>query len=351
MALEERFTDFIRNLQSVEIIDEMQLSLEQRKSKKADFFFFERQFIGEMKSIKKDMEPKAHTILDKHRDRPEYPIFFRQWEVSKILEHLPDGEYINHEMFYAITSALEYNVEQANRQIRETKKTFELEDTEGILIVLNELVENLSPDLIAYRIHQLLNKKSPSGDARYPNISVVWVISDIYVVKTVSGQELLPSVVVVNDHTLSWQSALDYVNWLQRKWASFNNIPFVEGNVDIINSKFSKRKELNYSGTISRSEMWIRQYIKTPYLRHLNKEQLLKHGQHLWYETLPAFIKGSHDKPPQEKVFELMELGTHFIEEINHRGIDFREFLPELHEAVNRLQREGRLDPDNLECL
>lgn len=79
MTLKGRFTEFVRNLESAEIVDELQLSQEQRRAKKPDFFFFERQFIGEMKSIEKDMEPKAQTILDKHKDRPEFPVFYGQW--------------------------------------------------------------------------------------------------------------------------------------------------------------------------------------------------------------------------------------------------------------------------------
>jgi hypothetical protein len=343
MTLEERFTEFVRNLQSAEIFDELKLSPEQKLAKKPDFFFFERQFIGEMKTIKKDMAPKVQTILDKHKDRPDYPVFFGQWEVSKILKHLPDGENINQDIFRAITSALEDNVENANRQVRETKKIFKLDSSEGILIILNDFVDILSPDIIAHKIHQLLNKKNSSGDARYPHISVVWLLSELHVLRTDLDQELLPSIIIVNDHAPSWQEANNYVKWLQRKWASFNKIPFVESNLNSINIQFSKRKDINSYERISRSEMWRRQYTKTPYLRHLSREELLEHGHKLWDETLPAFITGSHEKPPQEKVFELMERLTHFIEEINHRGIDFREFSPKLHEAFNRLQREGKL--------
>ncbi len=343
MTLEERFTDFVRNLQSAEVVDELELSPEQKRAKKPDFFFFERQFIGEMKSIKKDMESKAKTILDKHKDRPEYPVFYGQWEVSKVLKYLPDGEKINQEILHAITSGLEDSVEKANRQFRETKEIFELEDSEGILIILNDFVDILSPDVIAYKIYQLLNKKYPSGEARYPHISLVWLLSELHILKTDIGHELLPSIVVVNDHAPSWQEANDYVKWLQRKWASFNKIPFLECNLNIIARDFVKRKEVNHTGMISRSEMWRKQYMKTPYLRHLSREQLMTYGEQLWRETLPAFIRGKHEKPSQEKVFELMERGTHFIEEMNHRGIDFREFSPKLHEAFDKLQREGKL--------
>lgn len=259
------------------------------------------------------------------------------------MKHLPDGEKINQEIFHAVTSALEEHVEKVNRQIREAKKIFEINDSEGILIIPNDFVETLSPDLIAYKIHQLLNKKYPSGDTRYPHISVVWIVSEIHVLKTEMGQELLPSIVFVNNYSPSYQEANDYVNWLQRKWVSFNNIPFVEGNFDIMGSKFSKRKDTNSPEMISRSEIWKSQYMKNPYLRHLSEEQLLMHGQQIWSETFPAFLKGTHEKPSQERVFKLMELGTYFIEEINHRGIDFRKFSPKLHEAFQRLQQEGKL--------
>jgi hypothetical protein len=344
MTLEEKFVNFISTLKSAEVIDDLELNLDKRQSKKADFFFNERQFIGEMKSIKKDMKPKAEGILDKHRDRPEYPIFFGDWEVNKILKHLPDGEDINKQIFYAVTSAIEESIEKANRQIRETKKTFDLKDSEGILFILNDSVKILSPDIIAYRTRQLLDKKSELGNVRYPHISVVCIISEIHILKTSYPLDILPNIVIVNELAYSWKYALDYVNWLSKKWASFNNIPFIETNVDILNKyKFSNREYHNPSGSIRRSEMWRKEYAKVPRLRNLDKETLFKYGQEIWYELLPFSLLGSHDKPTQQRGFELMELGTYFIEEINYRGIDFREFLPNIHEVFDKLQQDGKL--------
>ncbi|NJO79700.1 MAG: hypothetical protein HC827_15105 [Cyanobacteria bacterium RM1_2_2] len=300
-----------------------------------------------MKSIKKNMEPKAQEILGKHKDRPEYPVFFCQWSLDKILKHLPDGESINEEIFYSITSALEDSVERANRQNQGNEEGFEISDSQGMLIILNDFVEILSPDLIAHRVHQLLNKKSSSGDARYPHISVVWIVSAIHIIKTEIGQKLLPSIVLVSDYSHNHQEASDYVNWLQRKWASFNNMPFVEVHLDFKDIQFSKQ-ETDSPEMIPRSEMWRKQYSQTPYLRHLSREQLLEYSQQLWFETLPAFIRGSHEKPAQETVFKLMEKQTHLMEEINFRGIDFREFSPKLHEAFNGLQQEGKLKIQDL---
>lgn len=344
MALEERFVKFIRNLKSAEIVDELKLSQEQNQAKKPDFFFNERQFIGEMKSIKTDMEPKVQAILDKYKDRPEFPIFFGEWDSNKILKYFPDRDSINKEMLLAATSALEAHVEKANRQIREAKKSFSIINSEGILIILNDCVEVLTPDLMVYKIHQLLNKKDQLGKTRYSHVSIVWIISEVHTLKTEMGQELLPCIVVVNDNSSSYQEANNYVNWLQRKWAEFNKIPFVKSNsVEIPLSKFSKRKKLNSPEMIPRSEMWQKQYLRSPYLRHLSKEELLKYFEKIYSETMPAFLRGSHEKPSQEKVHQLMERHTHLMEEINYRGIDFREFSPKLKEVFETLQHEGKL--------
>lgn len=344
MTLEERFIEFVRSLKNSEIVDELQLSQVQQLASKPDFFFHERQFIGEMKSIKKDMEPKAQAILDKHKDRPEYPVFYGEWEIGKVLKHLPDGEDINRKTFNAITSAIEENVEKANRQIRETKNFFDNSCAEGILIILNDIVEILSPDLIANKICQLFNKKCQNGDPRYPHISVAFVVTETHSIKTEIGLELLPCITIVNNFSPSYEEATNYVKWMSKKWASFNNIPFLEGNFEIIGSELSKREESPTSGQIPRHELWIRKYKETPYLRQLNEEQFLLHGEQIFHEILPGLLNGMHDKPSQEKVFELMEKLTHFFEEINYRGIDLRKFSPNLNEVFEKLQKEGILE-------
>jgi hypothetical protein len=348
MTIEERFTEFVRSLQSAELVDELQLNQEQRCAKKADFFFLDRQLIGEMKCITKDMKPKAQAVLDRQEDRPEYPMFYGVWDSNKVLKHLPDGEKIKQEVFYSTTSALEEYVEKANRQIRTTKETFKLQDSEGILIILNDCVDILSPYVIAYRINQLLHKKTPTGDIRHSHISAVWIIDDLHVVETEIDQDILLSIVVESKGSISQETA-DYINWLQKKWADFNNVPFIKGKFDFKGQQFSKRKdddlseELYPPGMIPRNEMWKRQYLKTPYLRHLTQEMLLDHAQQIFYAVLPKFILGEHEKPLEEKVHKNMELHTHLMEEINHRGIDFREFSIKLREALTLLQKEGKI--------
>jgi hypothetical protein len=311
MRLEERFNEFVRTLKSAEIVDEIELTAEQTNAKKPDFFFNERQLIGEMKTITTDMMPKVEAILEKHRNRPEYPIFYSPWEVSKILSHLPDGEDINKKIFYMITSAIEDGVEKANRQIRTAQEVFELNGSEGILIILNDSIDIMSPDIVLHKVHSLFNKRTQSGEPRYPHISIAWIISDIHILQENQEQKLLPSVVVVNDHAPSWEESDNYLMWLQKKWAAFNNMPFIQGGSDIGKLRFKKREDENPSGMIRRSEMWRKQYQKNPYLRNIGNEALLKHSKEINRQILPRFIRGSHERPTSEAIHAQMEMATH----------------------------------------
>jgi hypothetical protein len=340
MSLEERFNEFVRSLKSAELFDELKLTSEQQIAQKPDFFFNERAIIGEMKTITKDMSPKVHAILEKHQDRDDYPVFYEKWEVGKILAHLPDGEEINDEIFRAITSGVEDGVEKANRQIRETKKVFSLDDSEGILIVLNDLVDIVSPDIVVHKIHRLFNKRTQSGEFRYPHISLALIISTIHVLQ---GSQVLPSIVVLNDHVSNYEESDNYVKWLQKKWASFNDMPFIQGVSDLESLRFSKREEKAPPQMIPRSEAWKRNYHRRPYLRDLTDEKLLEYAKQVNLQMLPGFFNGSHTRPSSEIMHQGMEKFTHLMEEMNHRGIDYRNLSSVIGEAYQELCKEGRL--------
>jgi hypothetical protein len=343
MDLEERFNEFVRSLQSAELVDEIQLTQIQQTAKKADFFFDERQIIGEMKTITKDMEPKAKEILEKHQDRDEYPIFYDDWEPGKILAHLPDGKEINAEIFHAITSGVEDGVEKANRQIRKTKEVFDLSNSEGILIILNDLIGIMSPNIVAHKIGHLFNKRTQTGEVRYPHISLAWIISEIHILQGSQEQALLPSIVILNNHVSNYEESDNYVKWLQKKWASFNNMPLIQGGSDLESLRFSKREEKTTPKMIRRSEAWKKDYHRRPYLRGLTDEKLFEYAKQINLQMLPGFINGLHKKPSSEVMHQGMENLTHLMEEMNHRGLDYRNLSSAIGEVYQELRKEGKL--------
>jgi len=174
--LEGRLKVFLSNWGEAESIDELELSEEQEKGKRADYFFRGRTIIAELKALYEDTAPKIEQILEPYRETPEWPLLFGEQSIENVLQHLPNAHEIRGQIIDSITSSLEGAVENANRQIRTTKATFGVPDAGGLLIILNDAVDILSPDLIANRVRKTLSKRMPDKSLRFPHLSAVVVI-------------------------------------------------------------------------------------------------------------------------------------------------------------------------------
>ncbi len=153
-TLDQRFKEFIDALYGVESIDALAMTSEQQTSSKADYFAEDRQVVIELKSLETDTEHRVEEILKPHRSRPEFPEFFGGWELSKVLKHLPDGEEVKRQATKVVTDSIARLFRKANSQIRSTKATFGLPNSKGLLILLNQKIDVLSPELIIYRLLQ-----------------------------------------------------------------------------------------------------------------------------------------------------------------------------------------------------
>jgi hypothetical protein len=71
--LEGRFTEFVRSLDGSECIDDLDLTPEQAKAQKADYFFNGRTIISEFKSLQSNSSTKISAILAPYRNSPEWP--------------------------------------------------------------------------------------------------------------------------------------------------------------------------------------------------------------------------------------------------------------------------------------
>lgn len=338
LNLEETFIDFAKNLPQAEFIDELTLAKKQREAEKADFFFNDRQIVCELKSLRTDQMGKVDKILKPHEERPEWPIFFGGWEIHKVLRHLPDGQQINKQIYDGVTSAIKELVRKANRQIRTTKEVFGLPSAGGLLVILNEYVDILSPDVIAQKVYELYNKRTPTGEPQFPEINFTWIINVSHYTQLTPDLQGLPSLVLPNS-VADPANVSDFVDSLQPKWAAYNGVPMVKvdwESLDSIKFESVSQAKANSSQKMVRHEFWRMQYRRRPYLRALNKEGMVEYGRELMSNLTPGFLKGA-SKRQQQKMQLLLEPWTHFLEEINLRGMNMREFSPMLRELGDRI--------------
>jgi len=322
-SLNDRFKTFLNLLPFAEAIDNLELPPEFDDSKRADFLIDNRKAIIELKSLESDPEHKIHSELENHQDRDEYPLFYGELELSNILKHLPDGEKIQKKLLYKISRSIEQAFRKADKQIRATKDIFNCPGSIGLLVLLNEDISVLSPEIISYRVSQLLTKTENDGDPHYRNITSVWFISENFTLKTKKGHKLIPSIVIDGPSAAGKPELANILNNLQSNWAAFNGVPYVIGEAKkITDSNFIRLSELEKEDQdrMPRHELWRKQYRNNRYLNSLSDEAVLSHGARLLSFMTPHFLKGGH-KLPFEQVAQFMEGWTHFLEEAKIRGI------------------------------
>lgn len=327
-SLNERFKSFISQLPYAEVIDDLDLPSEFNEKKRADFLIENRKAIIELKSLESDPENKIHAELEKHRERDEYPLFYGELEISKVLKHLPDGQQIQRGLFDKITRSIEKSFRQADKQIGATKEMLACPNSFGFLVLLNQDISVLSPEVISNRVSQLLTKTNNDGNLRYKNITLVWIIIENFSLKTKEGVTILPSIVIDSLIGVDQTELTRIIEMLTKNWAEFDNMPLY-GAPDFIrisDSDFIRRSELGkeHQQVKPRYEIWRQEYRQNPYLRSLSDDAVLIHGSRLFHFMTPNFLKDGIDLP-FDKMAQFMKGWTHFLEEANFRGLDLKK--------------------------
>lgn len=326
------FMNFARSVPGAELIDDLPLTPEQRDMKKADVFFDGRTIVAEVKLLATDTAHKIDPILAPYRDTEHWPVFYGSRPISKVLAHLPGREKLHRKIYDAVTRSIENLVADANRQIRATKASFGLPNARGVLIVLNDTIDILAPEIIAHRVAETLNKKTPHGAVRFPEIGYNWLLCETHTTAVAPALNGLLSVVLDHPQIKDDGTLERFVDSLQQRWAAFNGMPFFRAEVpsgrvgDIPVEPFKPGAPKD--DRVRRQDLWRMQYAANPSLRRLTDDDLLAYGGRLTCEVGKGFLVGSD--VPKEETRAGLEKWTHFLEEVNFRGLDMRAMKPHL---------------------
>lgn len=325
--LEKRFFNFLSKLPNSENIDELEITSDKKDNKKADYFVFNRNLIIEVKTLKTDSKYKIDNEVDKHREREEFPIIYGEVELQKVLAHLPDGEKINQKIIEKITRSIEDGVRSADKQIFDTKDTFAINQAIGLLVILNETIDILSPDVITWKVSQMLTKKVNNEDIRYSNITSIWIINESHFTYIKKKTKCIPTIIVNGPNAKFVKNLDNTFKFLQKEWAISNKLPIYFRDEKIINDLTFKpfSEEKNETNPLKhRHEIWRNEYKKDPYLRKLNDGDLISYGSNLLSEIKTYFLKGGPN-PSKKDYHKFGVLFAHFMEEMSFRGLDWRK--------------------------
>lgn len=163
LPLEDRFLQFCSQFPGAEPIDSL-ITSEHRatKLKFADFLFENRAIICEVKTLKTQMTEKFVAFMEKHGVHP-HSLGSGDHEIREVFGRLPNGDNLFRKATNLIMTSVADGFDEAQRQIRDTKRLFDIQSADGLLIILNEIVELAGQNLIGDRLRLRIPKNDKSG--------------------------------------------------------------------------------------------------------------------------------------------------------------------------------------------
>lgn len=331
MTQEHRFKQFMISLSGVESVDALLKPGSFVGKQRADYLLANRRVVLELKTLKVDPSAKMEAELSQHRDRSDFPLIPGPVELPKILRHLPDGDQINQRIYRNISRSVETAVRSAETQISDTEEIFNLPNPVGLLVLLNENIDALDPQVVVRRTRELLTRERTNGSV-HTSIDFVWLLFEGHSIQTVDGSTARPSILLEGPtaHNFNW--FIPEFNQIQIAWSVFNNTPLRHTSIEQIADmpfRSTKSDRETPREKLKRQEIWERHYNASPYLRHLNDSDVLDHGTKVHQLLLPYFLKdGPHI--PMDQLEPLFIKWSDFLQESRHRGLNLRHLQDRL---------------------
>ena len=336
LSLEDRFKKFLGQLENSESIDESISNEDLSNGKRADFLLDGRRIVVEIKSLENDPKYKVDERLAPHRNRPEFPQFYWEADLNEILPYLPDGQDVRREISHAVLRSVQGALEKADDQIGATKNALGLKNSCGVVVILNERIDILAPEIVTAKASQMLLKKK-NGGFRYTDIAYVWIISESHRLAIPGKTEHLPLILLEGPSADNYAQAGTYIDKLQQRWATFEKILFssLGQRKDFDGLSFKSRigePTESEKAPLTRQEFWRGYYRSNPYLRSCSEEDFIQYTVRILNAMTPHFLIGGK-KLPEAKIGALMELWGHVLVEAEYRRLDMRKIqsrLPDL---------------------
>lgn len=221
MNLNDRFFAFCRQYPGAEEIDELLKSSKVPAGVKiADFFFQTRTIVCEVKTLTTETSEKLIAYMRENGIGPS-DLSDGQHSIKDLFLQLDEGETKYRKAITLITTPLVDGLDDAEKQIRDTKQLFHTPNSDGLLVILNDQVVLAGPPLIVERLGQRLAKTADDGSPYHKNINRIVHIGEKYT----PGEEK-----VYMNLSLGVQpeanGAEAFVKQFMEAWAAFNGQTF-----------------------------------------------------------------------------------------------------------------------------
>src|SRR3989338_1724813 len=325
--IEERMTSFLQSQDHVTLLDGHVPQPDGVKI--ADYLFFNRQAVVELKTLKIDPKDK---ILDGAKSLMEsdgFPLIFGDYDLETAMKNTPGGQDHLAKIFFRATRRVEGVLRNAKKQIASSKRLLNLDpDTPGVALILNDTVESIPASRLVDRFSSWL-----TGDGKDPGlfseIDFIILIQTTYRLQQGSGRRTYLQTFIISNpfnahrhHKIEQEIQLFLQAWARSQGHNFESTSETSG------LKF----EHNHGprpGPRSLQELVEAQYRARRYMSEWSEERLIAHGKDVIQKMLLIFLIDA-EKPSEADSHRYIKQFTELLEEGRIRGFDLRKVLKEI---------------------
>lgn len=231
-SLGKRFETFVKTLDGFESVDGLLQRSDPDGKRRADYLVLNRQIVIEQKVLKVDPVGRPQKFVDKLA-RERGILIFGSVSTRHVFAGQPDSDDLQRRLVLDLARVIDDVVATADKQTADTREIFNIPDSTGILILLNEGAGYLQPDVVHYALANSFQKKLKSGAFRYVANDGVILISEAHSLNTSPMQPAFPILTFISPQKKRAADVTGFSERLMREWAAFNNAPLLMVPVDI----------------------------------------------------------------------------------------------------------------------
>jgi hypothetical protein len=322
-------------------------SLDDQKDEEAklgkfpDFACYRDLVLIEMKHLEAEQNDTINETY-KSRVRPEeIPMYYGNRRID--LRTFSNGDEIASAILGKLGRTIETHLRKANDQFEDYRTRNPRKNSVSICLLLNSKIDEFSPDVVLYAVQQKL--RSTGKSSGFSGIDAVVYISEKHAQRLPDGRIAFAMIQILCKAAIEQRWKMAVIERILQRWSEFRS-----GDVAVAGRPDGFESIYDIPSRMAEHESWKLAYRRDPYLRGLTNQQLKIH-YHRCVGFSALLMNGSWPKPSQEQHLGYIRKFGDAIEEINHRGIDLRQFAPRDLSAQERAEAYAGLPQELIDLL
>jgi len=285
-----------------------------------DFICYEDKLRIELKTLVSDQSDRLNNVFQEKVLPNELPHFYGHRRSDTIFPKLSNAEEIKKALLNKLGRTIETIIKNANQQFKSYNQRHPSQEALNLLVILNSTLDEFDPSSSAWLIRKRMMEVK-NDKPRFQYIDAALYISEKHVQKN-SGYPNFVTVIVEGYGVSNSYLKSNMLMKVNDAWSIFRT-GAPSYSIPPHSLKTVELKDV--PDQMTRSEAWVLEYERNPYLATASTEQLRKILARCAVIADWHMMKGDWIKPSQLEAAESRRRFMHVMTEANRRGLDMNE--------------------------